>query len=344
MKNISFNFDINNFDLTRLILSVIVFLVHSYNLTKSQDLIFFVNVLSSNLAVKSFFIISGFLIFMSFENSNSTKNYFLKRIRRIYPAYFFIVVFFALIGYFLSSYSFVNYFSLEWIKYVFFNLIYLNFMAPNLPGVFEGNLIQAVNGALWTLKIEVLFYLSVPLIVWLSLKFGRIKIFSILYFLSCLYIYLLNLFHVPHADELIRQLPGQISYFLSGGVIFYYFDYFKQRAYWLLGLSLIAFIFIEGGGFFKFIEPLPLAIIVIYFSCIFKYLGNFAKYGDFSYGIYILHFPILQILVQGGLFISNPYLAFCLASSLAFFGAFLLWHLVEKRFLKKSSHYLAKMK
>lgn len=343
MKNINFNFYTNNFDLIRLILSVIVFLVHSYNLTKCQDLIVFDNFLSSALAVKSFFIISGFLIFMSYENSISVKNYFLKRIRRIYPAYFFVVILFALIGYFLSSYSFVNYFSFQWIKYVFFNLIYLNFMSPNLPGVFDGNLIQAINGALWTLKIEVFFYLSVPLIFWLSFKFGRIKVFSALYFLSCLYIYLLNLLHVPYADELIRQLPGQLPYFLSGVLIYYYFEYFKQRAHWLLGLSLIAFIFNEEG-FFKFIEPLPLAVIVIYFACIFKYLGNFAKYGDFSYGIYILHFPILQILIQLGLFNSNPFLAFSLASVLVLFGAFLLWHFVEKRFLQKSSHYLAEAK
>jgi peptidoglycan/LPS O-acetylase OafA/YrhL len=34
------------------------------------------------------------------------------------------------------------------------------------------------------LNIEVLFYLSVPLIVWLSLKLGRIKVFLTLYFLA----------------------------------------------------------------------------------------------------------------------------------------------------------------
>ncbi len=211
-----------------------------------------------------------------------------------------------------------------------------------MPGVFDGNLIHSVNGALWTLKIEVLFYLSVPLIVWLSLKFGRIKVFSVLYFLSYLYIYLLNLFHVPHAEELISQLPGQLPYFLSGGLIYYYFRYFKSHAHWLLGLSLLAFIF--DWTLYKIIESFSLAIIVIYLACIFHYLGNFAKYGDFSYGIYILHFPILQALVQLGSFNSNPYLAFCLALILLFASAFLLWHFVEKHFLKKSSHDLTEMK
>ncbi len=281
---------------------------------------------------------------MSYENSPSIKNYFFKRIRRIYPAYFVVILFSAFFGYFFSSYSLANYFSFEWVKYIFFNLIYLNFMSPNLPGVFEENLISAVNGALWTLKIEVLFYLSVPLIVWLSLKLGRIKVFLTLYFLSFLYIHLLNLFHIPHAEELMRQLPGQLPYFLSGGLIYYYFGYFRQSAHWLLVLSLIVIIFNEGGAILKLIEPLPLAIIVSYLAYIFHYLGNFAKYGDFSYGIYILHFPILQTLVQWGLFNSSPYLAFCLALVFVLAGAFLLWHLVEKHFLKKSSHYLVEVK
>lgn len=331
----------NNFDLLRFLFAITVFIVHSYQLSGASNLALFSS-LSSAFSVKSFFVISGFLIFMSYENSKSIKNYFLKRARRIYPAYFFVILLSALLGYFFSSYPLINYFSFQWLRYIFFNLLYLNFIAPNLPGVFDGNLMHAVNGALWTLKIEVLFYLSVPLIVYLSLKFGRIKVFLVLYFLSFLYIYLLNFLHIPHAEELMRQLPGQLPYFLAGGLIYYYFGYFISHARWLLVLSLLAFIF--DGALFKFIESFPLAIIVIYFACIFQYFGNFAKYGDFSYGIYILHFPILQALVQLGLFNSNPYLAFCLALILVLVGAFLLWHLIEKHFLQKSSHYLAKMK
>jgi peptidoglycan/LPS O-acetylase OafA/YrhL len=166
----------NNFDLLRFLFAITVFIVHSYQLSGASNLVLFSS-LSSAFSVKSFFVISGFLIFMSYENSKSIRNYFLKRARRIYPAYFFVILLSALLGYFFSSYPLINYFSFEWLRYIFFNLLYLNFIAPNLPGVFDGNLMHAVNGALWTLKIEVLFYLSVPLIVYLSLKFGRIKVF-----------------------------------------------------------------------------------------------------------------------------------------------------------------------
>jgi peptidoglycan/LPS O-acetylase OafA/YrhL len=70
-----------------------------------------------------------------------------------------------------------------------------------------------------------------------------------------------------------------------------------------------------------------------------RYFGNFSQYGDFSYGIYIVHWPILQTLMLLGCGSLNP--AVFLLASLILIGlaAVLLWNLVESRFLKSSSHY-----
>jgi peptidoglycan/LPS O-acetylase OafA/YrhL len=90
---------------------------------------------------------------------------------------------------------------------------------------------------------------------------------------------------------------------------------------------------------FFFFNPIALAIVIIYFCNEFVYLGNWGKYGDFSYGAYIWHFPVIQSLVQ---------LKFNELNSLLFLGIVIAivavlsiasWHFIEKPFLKKDSHY-----
>lgn len=80
-------------------------------------------------------------------------------------------------------------------------------------------------------------------------------------------------------------------------------------------------------------------MIVIYFANYFRYLGNFGRYGDISYGVYIYHFPVIQALIVAGLFKSNLLFGVLGAIVTVFLMAFLSWHLVEKRFLLPSSHY-----
>ena len=172
----------NNFDLLRLLFAGSVCLVHSYDLSGLPQLAFLGRILSPAVAVKSFFVVSGFLIFMSYERSSSLATYARKRMRRIYPAYFTVVMLCAvgLVG--VSSQGAADYFSLAWGRYVLANLVFLNFLQPGLPGVFTDNAITAVNGALWTLKIEVMFYFSVPLWVFLLRRLSPLPVLLLVNF------------------------------------------------------------------------------------------------------------------------------------------------------------------
>ena len=69
----------NNFDLLRFLFAFIVLLVHAHVLSGADELSILSAVLSSEIAVKSFFVVSGFLIFMSYENSRSLRSYFENR-------------------------------------------------------------------------------------------------------------------------------------------------------------------------------------------------------------------------------------------------------------------------
>ena len=229
----------NNFDLLRLLFALTVCLVHAYELSGFQQLKWIAATFSSSVAVKAFFIVSGFLIFMSFERSPSLFSYARKRLRRIYPAYFAVIVGGAFALWAVSTANGSDYFSLAWGKYVLANLAFMNFLQPTLPGVFDGNKLSAVNGALWTLKIEVFFYLSVPLFAVLFRRYSRLAVLVLVYGLSVGYASLATLLAARTGSgiyaELGRQLPGQLAYFMAGAFLYYFLPLFeRRRVYFLL--------------------------------------------------------------------------------------------------------------
>ncbi len=334
----------NNFDLLRFLFAFVVFMVHAYVLSGAEALAVLSEIVSSEIAVKSFFVVSGFLIFMSYENSRDARRYFVKRIRRIYPAYFSVVMTCAVLGGVFSTYAWSDYLSWQTLKYLAANLVFLNFLQPNLPGLFESNQLQAVNGALWTLKIEVMFYLTVPLVVMAFRKFGRVPVLVTLYICSVAYSVVMGMLASKTGSgfylELQRQLPGQLSFFIAGAAGYYYFEYLARYSTWFVALAVVAFV-LQTWLPWGVIQPVALAVLVVYFACVIPCAGNFGKYGDFSYGVYIVHFPILQVLIAYGLFAESPWLTLVAAGLLVIAAASLFWHFIEKPFLRKSSHYVA---
>jgi peptidoglycan/LPS O-acetylase OafA/YrhL len=140
--------------------------------------------------------------------------------------------------------------------------------------------------------------------------------------------------------QLARQVPGQLSYFVAGAACYYY--HAIVRRWWLplaaLGVVLLVAPLPRVAD--AIIEPAALGIFVAYLAVGARYVGNFGRYGDLSYGVYIIHFPVLQTLIALGVFQGNAYLAVALAAMIVLAGAFASWHLVEKPFLRKSSHYV----
>jgi len=107
----------------------------------------------------------------------------------------------------------------------------------------------------------------------------------------------------------------------------------------LIFLTLFAFSF-QTILHWVILQPLVLGALVVSFAYFLPPLGNFGKFGDFSYGVYVVHFPVLQVIVSFGMFEKEPWLALGFAGALVFMMAILFWHFIEKPFLRKSSHYV----
>lgn len=332
----------NNFDLLRLLFAGTVCLFHAKELSGFQQINWISNALAADIAVKAFFIVSGFLIFMSYERSSSLKSYLTKRIRRIYPAYFVVVILCAIFLFAVSTKDLAGYFSVEWVKYVLSNLVFLNFLHPSLPGVFESSQLSVVNGALWTIKIEVMFYMMVPVFVVIFRKFSPFWMLLLFYCLSVIYSEIMLIMAERTGSglyaKLAIQLPGQLVFFLAGAFLYYYFPLFERKiilfiaaAVFIIALNLIAPL--------SALIPFALAVCVIFFG-LFLYAGNVGRFGDFSYGVYILHFPIIQLLLYTNWFHESPWLYLVTVVLLTLICSIVMWHFVEKRFLLRSNHYI----
>jgi peptidoglycan/LPS O-acetylase OafA/YrhL len=335
--------DVNNFDLLRFCFAAIVVLVHAHILSERPELEFLSKYLSTEFAVQAFFVASGALVFMSYERSSSLRTYFEKRGRRILPAYVAIVLLSAFGGAFVTSLPLQSYFSGDWLRYVAANLAFLNFLHPTLPGLFEGNPLREVNGALWTLKIEVAFYLFVPLLGWAMRRMPAVSLLAALYALSVLYNEALLAMQRATGHEiyavLARQFPGQLSYFVGGVVLYRYFGAFAKRRHLLLALAAAA-LAVDATFHVPGLRPAALALIVMYLAYFAPYLGNFGRYGDFSYGLYVVHFPTVQLFVAAGAFALVPAGALFAVLGIVLAVSAVFWHLIERPALKRGSHYI----
>jgi peptidoglycan/LPS O-acetylase OafA/YrhL len=335
MKQISESNDAhrhNNFDLLRLLFASIVVLYHCYDLSFSPAYLWIPYVASANLAVQGFFAMSGFLIIGSYESSSTLRSYLNKRGRRILPAYWAALIFTLILGMFFSTLPVRAFLSSgsTW-KYAGANFCFANFLHPSLPGLFEKNpVMSSVNGSLWTIKLEVMFYLSVPVIVWLCRKMGKSQVLGGLFLLSVIYVSLMQRFH----PTLASQLPGQLCFFMVGALAYYYRDWCKRNAWLAWTIAIICYLISIFSGWIAF-RAVGVSLGVICFALLVPPIGRPAKYGDFSYGTYVYHFPVIQTFIALGLIKSHPELALGLILLSVAALSFTSWNLIEKPFLRR---------
>lgn len=327
----------NNFDALRLILASIVVLVHAAVLSEAEPLQFLRTILSSPLAIQGFFVISGYLIIQSYERSSSLKSYCGKRVRRIYPAYVFIIAVGVLLGVTLTTAE--QFWNDQTMRYVAANLVFLNFLQPDLPGVFTGNFESAINGSLWTLKVEVMFYASVPLLVWVMRKWRRLPVLAVIFLGSGLYVHGLSWLAVEWGQPLFvvlaRQLPGQMGYFAMGACAYYYGTELRGHKAKVVVAACAVFALDALLGSSAFLRPLWVSTAMIVTALWIPFLGKATRFGDLSYGVYIVHFPIIQVLISLGVYRADPVAALVITAVLVVCFSWLLWHGIESRFLRR---------
>ncbi|WP_310530184.1 acyltransferase [Nocardioides sp.] len=325
----------NNFDALRLVGALVVMFAHSYSLRGHPEQIPVVlGYPLQTLGVIVFFAISGYLITASFERTRNPVTYLLARSLRIFPALVVLVLLTAyVLGPLVTTLTRDAYFADPLTDgYVTHNIrLWVQFP---LPGVWATNpLPGAVNGSLWTLFVEFLCYLAAPLLF----LFPRLlRPFAALAAL----IVTIRLAEAPmEASPLfyavrLRDAAGLWVYFAGGAflrIAVKQWSWFLLRTDIAVALmaaqSVIAVAWpqwaIETGSI-----AIPYTVLTIGLART-PYVARTARFGDFSYGLYLYAFPVQQLVIdQWG--VRGTAVNFVTVLGITAVFAILSWHLVER--------------
>lgn len=345
----------NNFTALRFIAATLVIVSHGFELPTGLAQRDWAHAVTGRAfswyAVDLFFVISGYLIFISWERNPSVKSFSWARFLRIMPGLFvMLVVTVAILGTAFSKLAIIDFIASALTFKYFVGCLSIIFVNYELPGVFSLNPIHAVNGSLWTLRYEIVCYFSVAAagsIGALSLPYMRRTALVIGILGTSAALIWLDVMGAGNSNDrlgMVYELARLAMCFQLGGLYAEFGVWVPLRSVFVVGLVLLLLI-VADTPIFTPIANFATAYAAFWFA--FVPNGKWIKWTrwapDYSYGIYIYAFPIQQALVSLVPGISPKYniiLGFC--TTLLFAGV--SWHLVEKPalFLKRYVPRLAK--
>ncbi len=346
----------HSFDALRFFSFLLVFLLHVPKRGK-EYIDFFLK--SGGVGVAFFFVLSGFLItyILLFEKEHknfiSLKKFFARRILRIWPLFYLMIVFAYLSPYILQALN-IPYknegYAPDLITSIVFGENYKMMITDSFP---DG----APLRAMWTICIEEHFYIiwGVSLFFLSSKKVPILIIFSIV--LANIIRPLYSYFGISHIDIL-----SNIDYFAYGAIPAYilmfkenYMSYVEKIPVYLKYCFLVftaSVVFILPNLTSKLLGLISPSILGVLFSLTILFtLGKnsihinnnhwFSKLGVYTYGLYLYHSIIILLLIHVYNYLSflNWYVFVISSLLITILVSVISYHLFEKQFLKLKKHF-----
>lgn len=312
----------------RILLAMIVALGHlqAPALFKEQGWVS-VYFVGSILAVKLFFIISGFYMAMIYDEYGNARAFWLSRSMRLFPAYWITLVIFMLIALTYEAPSFGEFGTARfWLSQsdLFFTFIWtlanvsfvgldvgmwfcigyepLRFAVAKTMGCPDGMHIlvgETMNQPAWTLALELYFYAMVPMIA----RWRERWVVAL--FLASMAI---TLFIDAYANAVSWNrsfFPAELHLFLMGFLTYRWRSYFSS---WVSPacavLALAMFVTYQHIPFLSITDPIGLNEVYYFmFALALPALFAFGRslpyervIGDLSYPVYISHAVIISLI------------------------------------------------
>ncbi|HEY1793196.1 MAG TPA: acyltransferase [Opitutaceae bacterium] len=329
----------NAFDSIRLLLAILVVYSHAHLLGGfgEEGLSRFCKgqTFAGDLAVIGFFGISGFLVTASFAIRNDWLQFVKARLLRIIPGFYFALVVTAFgIAPLIAR---LNIHGGPWVLSSAWHFVLSNALV-NLSRWNVGEVLRglpypgSINGSLWSLFPEICCYggvLFIGVIGWIRNSRGNGLVL-------CAAILILNAAIIlsekaqaiaPTLLTLTGWAPF-IAAFLVGSSLYCFRDRLDIGRRSSLGWLAVAILLLKFGGW-ALLGPIVLPFVLINLAYSFRLSLPF----DLSYGTYVLHFPVLQLLAAIGLNRYGFTTYFSLALIIVFPLSLLSWFAIEKPFL-----------
>ena len=269
--------------------------------------------------VDLFFVLSGFLITWRLRATRHRPNYlttfYRNRALRVLPVYYTVVSCFFLALHLLVKPQHLSTFDTYVLHIPSFLIFTQNWTFVRFPLPKDLSL-----GPLWSIAVEVQLYIVWPFLLRLTrnMKY-RIRTFLVLFVLVLLARCLVYLGFPRTGDSFYYNTFFRMDSFLAGSLVYLWhesllkIDVNKVRASMAILLTLL----IAGGLFTRNLSPyspffttVGYSITAAFFACILHLAvsgrrvpafldGKLLRYfGKISYCLYIIHFPILQVVAS----------------------------------------------
>ena len=282
-----------------------------------------------------FFFISGYFVSKSAYESEEIIYFVKKRIYRIYPA-LIILVFLTVfaIGPLFSQLNIFNYFNENdtWKYFYTVSGIRIRFA---LPGVFTnpGFFTPGVNASLWTISWEIILYFFLAsLIAFNFLKTKKLLLFlALVITLAC---FATVIFYADLNFFFNKYLNITGIFFL--GSFIYAASCSKNQVLILFCVSLSFFLATTK----LHIPSIKNEIALFIYICTATYLVGFSKKlnlwltHDISYGLYIIAFPVQQIIFKLTNYNSSIFVQLSCTLLVSVPIAYLSWKFIEQPFIQ----------
>ena len=327
----------NNFDGLRLVLALLVVVDHG-TVMRTGDHHTWGRSALGDFAVDGFFILSGLLVTRSYLQLNSFVRFVWHRVLRIMPAFLVCLVLTALVvapvAALLTGRTASSAFTeapTAW-RYIWANAGLL-ITQYDIAGLLPDNPTPLVfNGSLWTLSLEALCYALVGVLGLVAiLRRARWVVPAL-----AATLWVLTLLQEAGIDVLIGDLTLRLVVaFLVGSTAWLYAHRIPMTG-WLVVLATAALLVsIAALDNYRLSGIVPAAYVLLWFGTSLPWSLSLRR--DLSYGLYIYHWPVLQLLAATSLVTTPVPLFIASGAVLTALLALGSWHLVERPALARKS-------